>query len=334
MGSGGGLGDAFKQATGVNVEDAILPMWSPQVKVAQDVANGTKLPGVEAANPAMQSPTTADMANSQYGQLTNAQRQQQVMLDAASQQNGMANQNQAFQMAVQQAQGAGPNPAMAQLAQATQANTANQAALMAGQRGAGANSGLLARQAAMQGGANQQAMAGQAATLGAQQQLAGQQQMANIAGQQVSNQNQAMAGLNQAAQAGYGQVSGNLANQNNNALGLAGQQNAANMANQQRDMALMGGLIKGGSAALGGFANGGIIPPGPRSQLHGALNFKSGGSVPGQAQVAGDSPKNDTVNAKLSPGEVVIPRSVMQSKDPAAAAAKFVAAVLAKKGQK
>lgn len=36
---------------------------------------------------------------------------------------------------------------------------------------------------------------------------------------------------------------------------------------------------------------------------------KEGGEVPGKAKVKGDSPKNDTVTAKLSPGEVVIPRS-------------------------
>lgn len=34
-----------------------------------------------------------------------------------------------------------------------------------------------------------------------------------------------------------------------------------------------------------------------------------GGSVPGKAKVAGDSKKNDTVKAMLSPGEIVIPRS-------------------------
>lgn len=39
---------------------------------------------------------------------------------------------------------------------------------------------------------------------------------------------------------------------------------------------------------------------------------KDGGEVPGKAKVEGDSPKNDTVDAKLSPGEVVAPRSAMQ----------------------
>ena len=42
------------------------------------------------------------------------------------------------------------------------------------------------------------------------------------------------------------------------------------------------------------------------------MNMKSGGPVPGMPAVPGDSPANDTVNAKLSPGEIVLPRSVTQ----------------------
>lgn len=38
-------------------------------------------------------------------------------------------------------------------------------------------------------------------------------------------------------------------------------------------------------------------------------DLRDGGSVPGKAKVKGDSPKNDTVPAMLSPGEVVVPRS-------------------------
>lgn len=40
-------------------------------------------------------------------------------------------------------------------------------------------------------------------------------------------------------------------------------------------------------------------------------DFRNGGSVPGQAPVAGDHPANDIVPAKLSPGEVVVPRTAM-----------------------
>lgn len=56
-----------------------------------------------------------------------------------------------------------------------------------------------------------------------------------------------------------------------------------------------------------------------------------GGHVPGQAKVKGNSYSNDHVKALLSPGEIVIPRSVTQSKDPINGAAAFVRDVLAKK---
>lgn len=39
--------------------------------------------------------------------------------------------------------------------------------------------------------------------------------------------------------------------------------------------------------------------------------MSQGGSVPGQAQVAGDSEQNDVVPALLSPGEVVVPRTIV-----------------------
>jgi hypothetical protein len=46
--------------------------------------------------------------------------------------------------------------------------------------------------------------------------------------------------------------------------------------------------------------------------------LSDGGSVDGQAKVSGDSTKNDTVPAMLSPGEIVIPRSHVGSPDKAA----------------
>jgi hypothetical protein len=66
-------------------------------------------------------------------------------------------------------------------------------------------------------------------------------------------------------------------------------------------------------------ADGGSVTVKPGKDLRG------GGQVPGQANVSGDSPKNDTVPALLSPGEVVLPRTEvaeLQNKpgDPLAAA--------------
>jgi hypothetical protein len=77
-------------------------------------------------------------------------------------------------------------------------------------------------------------------------------------------------------------------------------------------------------------AHGGEISDSPKSFVgkH-VMNMKVGGKVPGKAKVDGDSSKNDTVPAMLSPGEIVIPRSKV--KDPEKAKA-FVEAILRKKG--
>ncbi len=55
--------------------------------------------------------------------------------------------------------------------------------------------------------------------------------------------------------------------------------------------------------------------------------------VPGKAKVKGDSLKNDIVPAKLSPGELIIPKSVMEAKDPLKEGTKFLAEALKKHGK-
>ncbi len=318
---------------------------------------------------------------------------------------------------------------------------------MAGQRGTGANAGLLARQAAMQGGANQQAAAGQGATMQAQQSLGALGQLGGMANQQAGQQAQGLQNLN-AAQQGY----------QSNLLNAIGQQNSAKVANQtslnsagaglqQQSNSATGGLLGGAASALTGglFAEGGMVAPtlaepklGPRSKAaaHFADSMKAtvpvegvgastgiagnaigtglaaginaigglfkpsapaplaggpmdnmgapaapmvpgaevqmpmyaakggrvpaivspgeayippdrvqrvakGGNVkkeaemiPGKASVKGDSLKNDTVPKNLEPGGIVIPRSVMQSDNPALEAHKFVAAILARQAPK
>jgi hypothetical protein len=61
-----------------------------------------------------------------------------------------------------------------------------------------------------------------------------------------------------------------------------------------------------------------------------SLCMLAGGSVPGEAQVPGDSTDNDTVDAKLSPHEIVLPRSITQTPNAPQQAAKFVGQI---KGQ-
>jgi hypothetical protein len=64
----------------------------------------------------------------------------------------------------------------------------------------------------------------------------------------------------------------------------------------------------------------------------GMIDAQAGGQVPGQPQVPGANvPQNDTVTAKLTPQEIVLPLSVTQAPDAPARAAAFVAAIEAKK---
>jgi hypothetical protein len=67
----------------------------------------------------------------------------------------------------------------------------------------------------------------------------------------------------------------------------------------------------------------------PHPSIGGMLGglFAGGGAVPGQAPVAGDSDANDIVDAELSPGEIVLPRSIAQSENAPEMAAEFVRAI-------
>ena len=62
----------------------------------------------------------------------------------------------------------------------------------------------------------------------------------------------------------------------------------------------------------------------PALRLPPVRHFEGGGVVPGSPQVAHNSPANDTVPARLTPREVVLPLSVTQAKDPALAAYLFI----------
>lgn len=57
----------------------------------------------------------------------------------------------------------------------------------------------------------------------------------------------------------------------------------------------------------------------------------AGGSVPGKAEVEGDSEKNDTEPTLLSPGEIVLPRSIAQHPDAPEKAAEFIRHLRSKK---
>ena len=149
-------------------------------------ANGTGFSTPQGAN--ITNPTNPGQINNAYSGNQTALAQQQALLQALQAQGGLGNQSQVYNQLQGVVNGTGPNPAQAQLAQATGTNVANQAALMAGQRGAGSNVGLIARQAGQQGAATQQNAVGQAATLQANQSLNALNSAGSIANTQVANQ--------------------------------------------------------------------------------------------------------------------------------------------------
>lgn len=264
--------------------------------------------------------------------------QQQALVQQLQQQNGLGNQSAVYNQLQGVANGTGPNPAQAQLAQATGANVANQAALMAGQRGAGANVGLMARQAAQQGANTQQQSAGQAATLQANQSLNALNSMGGIANTQASNLLGQASNANNAAQGLYGMDLNAAQNQNANNLGIQNANSGISQQNASTNAGLFGGILNAAGAAAGtaakanggmvGYADGGMInsqvpspaiPQAivPENHTGGPMSavgqyFKSGATFMAQGGMTGKVP------VVLSPGERVLSlpeaKSVAQGK--------------------
>jgi len=162
-----------------------------------------------------------------------------------------------------EAAGKGPNAAQSMLSQQTGQNVANQAALMAGQRGASSNPGLMAREAAQQGAATQQQAVGQGATLQAQQTIAAQQQQANLANAQIQQGRGAVTDTNQVNQNEQQIVQG--ANTAANNAGVSMQSNinttdaGVSAGNQNAASNVLGGVTKALSSVIPVFAHGGMV---------------------------------------------------------------------------
>lgn len=215
----------------------------------------------QAGSANIQAGTNASQLNNAYNGATNGLTQQQNLAYTLQPQtsSAVANQNQLSQQFQQEANGQGPNVAQNQLNQATGANVANQAALMAGQRGSSANAGLLARQAAQQGANTQQQAVGQAATLGAQQQIAAQQNEANLAANQINQAGAATGTLNQAQQAEQNILQGANTAYNNAGVGMQSNINNTNAqtaaSNQNMFGNILGGVANAGSSLLSGVSH-------------------------------------------------------------------------------
>ena len=233
----------------------------------------------------------------------------------------------------QQAQGNfGPRGSLAQamLQQGLNRNIAGVRSQLASQRGL--SPALAARYAAQQTAQLGGQTAEQAGIMGLQQQIAAQEQLGRlgmgaaelgggVAGQLISKgREQDITQAATKAEADFNKMNA-LASNDVELKKLAAQTGIAEaeikakiaMANQaaaigDREMAtqIAGGII----GAMGQVAAAAALSP---------AGAAYGGRIRGQALVDGDHPKNDTVPAMLSPGEIVIPRTAAQDKKKAKA---------------
>lgn len=88
------------------------------------------------------------------------------------------------------------------------------------------------------------------------------------------------------------------------------------------------GSAAGGAGAAAGDAIGSAVAEGIA-----AAAASRGGKVPGQANVSGDSLRNDTVPIEASPGEIIVPRSITQGPNAGEKAKSFVEHILSQKGK-
>jgi len=291
-------------------------------------------------------PTNAAQNNAAYYGTQNSLAQQQALLAALQSQGGFGLQNQAAQGYANLAAGRGPNPAQAQLAQNTAANVAQTGALMAGQRGAAQNVGLIARNVGQQGAATQQQAVGQAATLQAQQQLQGLQGLAGQANTMANQQIGQTNAITQAQQAQQANLMNAINAYNNARVGMQGNVNAGNVSlantQMQGSQGALGNLMNSGGAMMSmiPMAEGGDTseaPTGPQSEFGQFISgVASGGNTPavdinsvsdsaaaawaagpkggGGKPSAPSMSRGGNVDVMLSPGEkVVYPNQVNQA---------------------
>lgn len=223
--------------------------------------------GFSARSANILNPATIAQADEQYANVKTGLQQQQQFLQAVQAQNGLGNQSSVFNQLQGVANGTGPNPAQTALANATGANVANQAAMAAGQRGAGQNVGMMQRQAANQGSAIQQNAAGQAANMQANQSLNALNQMGGLATNQANQQANATQGYSNSAQNAQGNILGAIANQNNANVGMQSNMNNANAGMQGQIAGMQGQAAAGAMGGIGSAMQ--MIPGGMKSMFGG-----------------------------------------------------------------
>jgi hypothetical protein len=216
-----------------------------------------------------------------------------------------------------QAEGRGPSLAQLQYQRALEASQAAAASQLASARGlspAQAQRLLITRQAGAQAAA-----ASQSAQLRLQEQQAAQAALGNLLGQRRQQEllgGQLAAGL-------YGTAGGLGTQQAISQAELNQRAQAAAMGLSQQQFAQETQRSAAATGALGAFGES-LIQAGKEKARGGKIE---GREVPGKARFKGDTRSNDTVPALLSPGEIVLPRSVAQADDAPDKAKDFVSAI-------
>lgn len=258
---------------------------------------------------------SAAYTGTQYGL-----NQQQSLLDALRQQNGIGNQTATYNQLMGVASGQGPNPAQAQYQQNIQNLAQQQAGALASAKGI--SPALQARLIAQQGSSAMQNAAGQGAANLANQQLGALGQAAGIAGQQTSNQ---IGQTNAGTQAHLAEQQAILGATGQMNATTAGQQASINSANaglantvMQGQQGVLGGVMNGIGAI---FADGGEVPPvfsgsssGPQSKFG---QFLKGATNQQQDQSLEQQPMPTTGSGALQQGMGNLIKGIAGKKAPA-----------------
>lgn len=259
-----------------------------------------------------------------YGQANESRAQQDALLRQLQQQYAAM------------AAGNGPSLAQGQLQQATDANIRNAMALGAAQQGQGLGYASALRNIADQSAAARQQAAAQSAMIRNAEQMQGMQGMGGIAGMYGGMRGQ---DLGQS-----GMTADNAYRYDALKAGIDAQNAAGRRQFTGQVLGAIGSTFSPGGPLSGLFKSGGgggltdLADPmnawaqGPT--LTEATPMSSGGRVPGYAQGGAlDSRANDTVPAMLSPGEIVLPRSISLAPDAADRAKLFVEAIQARRAR-
>lgn len=328
--------------------------------------SGTGIAGPSGAN--LPGTVTSEQLNNADLQYQSARQAQESLLNALRAQNGIQNQSDVYAQLQGIASGQGPNPAQAQYYKNVQDLAAQQAGAISSIKGI--SPALAARMISQQGSAALQNAAAQGASTLAQQQLGAIGAAGNMATTQAGQQIGQVNTNAQTSLAQQQALMGALNNQNANVVGMQSNINSANAGIAGNIIGVQGKAVGGAFNAAGGAAakaeGGEIEPPnGPRSRIGRLLSqpMADGGKVdavvspgegylppqklvevlkgkkpsevmevfPGRPKVPGNSYANDVLPRKLEVGGVVIPNSIMQSKNPDKGAKDMVSRVVAKK---